>query len=196
MIRCKAGFKTSIKALCVSVVIELLYLIPCQNLLAHEYIPNPLYGFDSPMRDYTIRHVRDTVRVLLVRSEFKVPQTGYANSSGNITNIQIATDFKQLAVSGFAGLAPDDIDRDLYNAERFTVRFYESLARRWDRLNPIPGLYYGITVRNAAYPFVFMEALQTYAYDMGTYPFTDDLFFRKTALLDRQYGFSFQIVFN
>lgn len=165
-------------------------------LNAHEYLLVPLYGFDIEVRDISQRHLTDTLRTLLYRSEFAVRQTGYANSSGNLANLQIATDFAQLARSRLSAVAPDEIDRDLYNAERFTVRLYESIARRWERLNPIPGLYYGISIRNAAYPFIFMESLQNYADDLGTYPFSEDLNFRKTALIERQYGFSFQIIFN
>lgn len=181
------------RMVCRAALVLLVLLLP---LNAHEYLLVPLYGFEGEVYDVSQRHLTDTLRTLLYRSEFKVRQTGYANSSGNLTNIQIATDFTQLARARISGMAPDEIDRDLYNAERFTVRLYESIARRWERLNPIPGLYYGISVRNAAYPFIFMESLENYAFDLGTFPFTDDLSFRKTALIERQYGFSFQIIFN
>lgn len=196
MIRCKAGFKLPKTAARLAGGILMVLAFMQLPLQAHDYLLIPLYGFDREVRDVSQRHLTDTLRTLLYRSEFRVQQTGYANSSGNLTNLQIATDFAQLARSRIPSMAPDEIDRDLYNAERFTVRLYESIARRWENLNPIPGLHYGITIRNAAYPFVFMESLQTYADDLGTYPFSDDLNFRKTALIDRQYGFSFQIVFN
>ena len=134
-------------------------------------------------------------RFLLYRAEFRIRQTGYANSSGNLANLQIATNFAALASFGLAGLAPENLDRDLYNAERFTVRFYESLARRWERLNPIPGLLYEVVIRSPAYPFIFVESLDNYYFDLGTFPFTDDLNFRKLSLASRQYGFGFRISF-
>ena len=114
---------------------------------------------------------------------------------GSITDLQFATDFSQMVTSRFSAMAPDEIDRDLYNAERFTVRLYESLARRWDRLNPIPGLYYGIIIRSPAYPFIVLDGLNNYALDLGTFPFTDDQRFRQTMLWQRQYGFEFRIIF-
>ncbi len=191
MIACKARFdwrqhvKTCLAALC-------LLATP---ISAHEeYLINPVYGFDRQLRDYTQRHLSDNVRFLLFHSAFSVRQTGYASNSGNLTNLVIATDFTQLAATGMAGLAPSDIDRDLYNAERFTVRLYESFARRWERLNPIPGLFYSLVIRSPAYPFIFMEGLDSYAFDLGTFPFTDDERFKQTSLASRQYGFAFTII--
>jgi len=184
MIRCKATFifTCSVSA-----------LLP---LGAQAYLSPPIYGFEKQVGDYTQRHLSDNVRYLLFRAEFSVSQKGYSNNSGNLTNLQIATDFAALARSGIGGLAPGNIDRDLYNAERFAVRFYESIARRWDSLNPIPGLYYSILIRNAAYPFIFLESVENLARDFSTFAFTDDLLFRKTALGDRQFGFAFEIAFN
>ena len=185
MIACKARF----------LLVFLVFVTGAGSLAASDYLYTPIYGFEDPLRDYTVRHLRDNVRFLLFRSEFNVQQTGYASSSGNLNNVQIATDFARLASSGISGLAPGEIDRDLYNAERFTVRLYESLARRWDRLNPIPGLYYGIIIRSPAYPFIVLEGLNNYALDLGTFPFTDDQRFRQTMLWQRQYGFEFRIIF-
>lgn len=187
MIACKARF------LCIFLLAFVAGTVP---VAASDYLYTPIYGFEDPLRDYTVRHLRDNVRFLLFRSEFNVQQTGYASSSGNLNNVQIATDFARLASSGISGLAPGEIDRDLYNAERFAVHFYESLARRWERLNPIPGLYYDIIIRSAAYPFVFMEALDQYAFDFGTFPFTDDLKFRQTSIGDRQFAFGFRLIFD
>ncbi len=164
-------------------------------IAAQDYLIPPLYEFDNRVQDYTQRHLSDNVRFLLFRSEFSVLQTGYASNSGNLTNIQISSDFAQMAKLGATGLMPDGIDRDLYNAERFTVRLYESMARRWERLNPIPGLYYDVIIRSAAYPFIFMESLDRYAFDFGTFPFTDDLKFRQTNLYQRQFAFGFRIIF-
>lgn len=186
MIACKARFLIFLSA----------FVMPTVSVAAQDYLVPPLYEFDTMVRDYTQRHLSDNVRFLLFRSEFSVRQTGYANSSGNLANFQIASDFSQLAKSGISGLAPGEIDRDLYNAERFTVRLYESIARRWERMNPIPGLYYDIIIRSAAYPFIFMEALDQYAFDFGTYPFTDDLKFRMTNLGDRQFAFGFRLIFD
>jgi len=76
------------------------------------------------------------------------------------------------------------------------VRIYESLARRWERLNPIPGLYYGVIIRSPAYPFIVLEGMNNYALDLGTFPFTDDERFRQTMLWQRQYGFEFRIIFD
>ncbi len=163
---------------------------------AHDYIYEPIYGFERGPRDYSGKHLSDTVRSLLFRSEFTVKQTGYASNSGNLTNLQFVTDFAQLTTSRFSAVAPDEIDRDLYNAERFTVRLYESLARRWDRLNPIPGLFYGIIIRSPAYPFIVLDGMNNYALDLGTFPFTDDQRFRQTMLWQRQYGFEFRIIFD
>ena len=166
------------------------------GVAAHDYIYQPIYEFDRGPRDYTGKYLSDTLRALLFRSEFTVKQTGYASNSGNLTNLQFATDFAQLATSRFSAMAPDEIDRDLYNAERFTVRIYESLARRWERLNPIPGLYYGVIIRSPAYPFIVLEGMNNYALDLGTFPFTDDERFRQTMLWQRQYGFEFRIIFD
>jgi hypothetical protein len=185
MIACKARF-----ALCCLV----LWAVG-GALRAQDYLVPPLYPFDRQVRDYTQRHLSDTVRMLLFHSQFKVRQTGYPNSSGNLSNLQIPIDFAQLASSTMRGLAPGEIDRDLYNAERFTVHLYESFARRWDRMNPIPGLFYTFIVRSSAYPFIFMEAIDQYAFDLGTFPFTDDLKFRQVLLSQRQYGFAFRIIF-
>lgn len=171
----------------------LLFAMPAA---AQDYLIPPLYEFDTEVWDCTQRHLSDNVRFLLFRSEFKVRQTGYSNISGNLTNFQIATDFSQLARSGISGLAPGEIDRDLYNAERFTVHLYESMARRWERLNPIPGLYYDVIIRSAAFPFLFFEGIEQYASDFGTYPFTDDLKFRQINLGQRQYAFGFRIIFG
>ncbi len=173
----------------------LLLVFPA-GAAAHDYIYQPIYEFDRGPRDYTGKYLSDTLRALLFRSEFTVKQTGYASNSGNLTNLQFATDFAQLATSRFSGIAPDEIDRDLYNAERFTVRIYESLARRWERLNPIPGLYYGVIIRSPAYPFIVLEGMNNYALDLGTFPFTDDERFRQTMLWQRQYGFEFRIIFD
>jgi len=173
----------------------LLFVLPV-GVAAHDYIYQPIYQFDQGPRDYTGKYLSDTLRALLFRSEFTVKQTGYASNSGNLTNLQFATDFAQLATSRFSAMAPDEIDRVLYNAERFTVRIYESLARRWERLNPIPGLYYGVIIRSPAYPFIVLEGMNNYALDLGTFPFTDDERFRHTMLWQRQYGFEFRIIFD
>lgn len=186
MIACKARF----------LVLSLAFVTAGGSLAAQDYLIPPLYEFDTRVQDYTQRHLSDNVRFLLFRSEFSVRQTGYASSSGSLTNVQIGTDFAQMARSGIAGLAPGGIDRDLYNAERFTVHLYESMARRWERLNPIPGLYYDIIIRSAAYPFIFMESLDQYATDLGTFPFTDDLKFRQTEIYQRQFAFGFRVIFD
>lgn len=191
MIACKARFILQKVAR-----FGLLLLFLPASAGAHDYIYRPIYQFDLKPRDYTQKHLSDTLRSLLFRSEFTVKQTGYASNSGNLTNLQFATDFAQLATSRFSAMAPDEIDRDLYNAERFTVRIYESLARRWERLNPIPGLYYGVIIRSPAYPFIVMEGMNNYALDLGTFPFTDDERFRQTMLYQRQYGFEFRIIFD
>jgi len=185
MIACKARF-------------VLLLLLSGTAVFGHPSFDYPaprLYFFDRGTPDYSQRLLSEHVRFLLFRAEFKVKQTGYANSSGNLANLQIATNFAALASFGLAGLAPEDLDRDLYNAERFTVRLYESLARRWERLNPIPGLLYEVVIRSPAYPFIFMEGLDAYWFDLGTFPFTDDLRFRQTSLASRQYGFGFRLSF-
>ncbi len=186
MIACKACFGI------------LLLLLSASAASAHhsfDYPATRLFEFDVGTPDYSQRILSENVRFLLFRAEFKVRQTGYANSSGNLANLQIATNFAALASFGLAGLAPEDLDRDLYNAERFTVRLYESLARRWERLNPIPGLLYEVVIRSPAYPFIFMEGLDAYWFDLGTFPFTDDLLFRELSLATRQYGFGFRISF-
>lgn len=174
----------------------LLFVLAGQTIQAQDYLAPRIYGFDRGPRDYTQRHLSDNLRFLLFRSEFKVTQTGYASNSGNLTNLQFATDFAQLASSGISGMAPNEIDRDLYNAERFTVRLYESLARKWENLNPIPGLLYQVIIRSPAYPFIVLEGLNEYALGLGTFPFTDDLRFRETSLASRQYGFGFRIIFD
>jgi hypothetical protein len=190
MIACKARFMGRIY-----LFLGIFFLLLPAGAGAHDYIYNPIYEFDRGPRDYTGKYLSDTVRSLLFRSEFTVKQTGYSSNSGNLTNLQFATDFSQMVTSRFSAMAPDEIDRDLYNAERFTVRLYESLARRWDRLNPIPGLYYGIIIRSPAYPFIVLDGLNNYALDLGTFPFTDDQRFRQTMLWQRQYGFEFRIIF-
>jgi hypothetical protein len=195
MIACKARFNFRwhghlLPRLCLAT-----FFLVASSISAQDYLIPPLYNFRPIPPDYSQRHLSDTVRTLLFRSEYSVQQTGYANSSGNLSNLELVSDFRQLASSGISGLAPNDIDRDLYNAERFTVHLYESFARRWDRLNPIPGLYYTIIIRSAAYPFIFMEALDEYAFTLGTYPFTDDLRFQQTDLNQRQYGFAFRIFY-
>lgn len=191
MIACKARFVLQ-KYLYLGVF---LLLLP-GSAGAHDYIYEPIYGFARGTRDYTGKHLSDTVRTLLFHSQFRVKQTGYASNSGNLTNLQFVTDFSQFATSRFSGVAPDEIDRDLYNAERFAVHFYESLARRWERLNPIPGLYYGVIIRSPAYPFIVLDGMNNYALDLGTFPFTDDERFRQTMLWQRQYGFEFRIIFD
>ena len=191
MIACKARFnwqrhaKTCLMALC---------LVAAPAVAAQDYLIRPPFEFDREVRDYTQRHLSDNVRFLLFHSAFSVRQTGYSSNSGNLTNLVIATDFAQMAATGMSGLAPSDIDRDLYNAERFTVLLYESFARRWERLNPIPGLFYSLVIRSPAYPFVFLEGLDQYATDLGTFPFTDDQRFKQTSLASRQYGFAFRIL--
>lgn len=186
MIACKAPFAL------------LLLLLSATAVGAHpsfDYPATRLFAFDRGSPDYSQRLLSENVRFLLFRAEFRVRQTGYANSSGSLANLQIATNFAALASFGLAGLAPEELDRDLYNAERFTVRLYESMARRWERLNPIPGLLYEVIIRNAAYPFIFMEGLDAYWFDLGTFPFTEDLLFRELSLASRQYGFGFRISF-
>lgn len=186
MIACKARF------------IILFQLFGAMAAFAHpsfDYPATRLFAFDRGNPDYSQRLLSENVRFLLFRTEFRVRQTGYASSSGSLANLQLATNFAALASFGLAGLAPEDLDRDLYNAERFTVRLYESIARRWERLNPIPGLLYEVIIRNAAYPFIYMEALDIYWFDLGTFPFTDDLLFRELNLGRRQYGFGFRISF-
>lgn len=195
MIACKARFRFAYFARLRPVLAVALFFC-CFPAAAQDYLIPPIFAFDTPRRDYGVRHLRDNVRFLLFRSEFKVRQTGYASNSGNLTNLQLATDFSQLLSADISGLAPAEIDRDLYNAERFTVRLYESIARRWERLNPIPGLYYSLVIRSPAYPFVFLEGLDSYAFDLGTFPFTDDERFKQTLLWQRQYGFAFRIIFN
>lgn len=185
MIACKARFAIPLLA----------FVTGFLPVFAQGYISRPLYEIDKQGIDYTQRHLSDTVRMLLYQATFSVKQSGYANNSGNLTNLQIGTNFAQLLGGGNLGLAPDNIDRDLYNAERVAVRLYESFARRWDRLNPIPGLYYDIVIRSAAYPFVFMESIDRIAFDFGTFPFTDDLKFRQTDLGQRQFAFGFRIIF-
>lgn len=189
MIRCKATFHLARCAFWFTV-------FTAANLVnAQAYLVPPVYGFEKGIIDYEQRHLSDNLRFLLYRSEFSVLQQGYSNSSGNLANLQIATDFAAMARSGLGGLAPDTIDRDLYNAERFAVRLYENMARRWDSMNPIPGLNYSLLIRNAAYPFIFLESVENIARDFSTFPFTDDLKFRDIALTRRQFGFAFQIVF-
>lgn len=161
----------------------------------YDYPAALLYEFRGNSADYSQKLLSEKVKLLLFRPEFKVKQTGYANSSGNLANLQIATNFAALASFGLVGLAPENLDRDLYNAERFTVRLYENLARRWERLNPIPGLLYEVVIRSPAYPFIFMESIENYWWGLGTFPFTDDLRFRELRLASRQYGFGFRLSF-
>lgn len=191
MIACKARFKR-LGSLLRSVLFAAFL---CTGLQAHDFPGPRLFQYDRDVIDYTQKHLSENVRFLLFRSEFKVRQTGYANSSGNLANLQIATNFAALASFGLAGLAPEELDRDLYNAERFTVRLYESMARRWESLNPIPGLLYEVVIRSPAYPFIFLEGLDQYWFTMGTFPFTDDLRFRETSLASRQYAFGFRLIF-
>lgn len=187
MIACKARFTWRCLAF-------LLTLAGLSTLHAQDYLVPPPFGLDRQVRDYTQRHLSDNVRFLLFHSAFTVRQTGYSSNSGNLANLVIATDFAQLATTGMAGLAPSNIDRDLYNAERFTVLLYESFARRWENLNPIPGLFYSLVIRSPAYPFIFMQGLEDYAWDFGTFPFTDDESFKQQSLASRQYGFAFRIM--
>jgi len=174
-----------------------LYFLAIIRIEGHDYLTPRLYEFDRNVLDYSQRHLSDNFRYLMFHSQFTVKQTGYANSSGNLANLTITTNFAAMASSAAMGLAPEDFDRDLYNAERFAVHFYESLARRWERLNPIPGLYYVPITRNSAYPFIFMEGYdQIYTHDLGTFPFIDDLKFQQYRLDQRQYALAFQILFN
>jgi hypothetical protein len=186
MIACKAPF---------ALLLLLLGTTAASGHPSFDYPATRLFAYDVGTPDYSQRLLSENVRFLLFRAEFKVRQTGYANSSGNLANLQIATNFAALASFGLAGIAPADLDRDLYNAERFTVRLYESLARRWERLNPIPGLLYEVVIRSPAYPFIFLEGLDAYWFDLGTFPFTDDLRFRQVSLASRQYAFGFRISF-
>lgn len=191
MIACKARFNWR-RALCQWFAVFTALAAP--SISAQDYLIQPPFGFDREVRDYSQRHLSDNVRFLLFHSAFTVTQTGYASNSGNLTNLVIATDFAQLAANGISGLARSEIDRDLYNAERFTVLLYESFARRWERMNPIPGLYYSLLIRSPAYPFIFMQGLDDYAWDFGTFPFTDDERFKQISLASRQYGFAFRIL--
>jgi hypothetical protein len=186
MIACKAPF---------ALLLPLLGATALSGHPSFDYPATRLYAYDRGTPDYSQKLLTENVRMLLFRAEFKVRQTGYANSSGNLANLQIVTNFAALASFGLAGIAPADLDRDLYNAERFTVRLYESLARRWERLNPIPGLLYEVVIRSPAYPFIFLEGLDAYWFDLGTFPFTEDLRFRQVSLASRQYGFGFRISF-
>ena len=186
MIACKARF---------GILLLLLSATAVSGHPSFDYPATRLFDFDRGTPDYSQRLLSENVRFLLYRAEFNVRQTGYANSSGSLANLQISTNFAALASFGLAGLAPEDLDRDLYNAERFTVRLYESIVRRWERLNPIPGLLYEVVIRSPAYPFIFMEGLDTYWFGLGTFPFTDDLSFRELSLASRQYGFGFTISF-
>lgn len=172
-----------------------LTVIDVHAQTVYDYPAARLYEFSGNSPDYSQKILSEKVKLLLFRPEFKVKQTGYANNSGNLANLQIVTNFAALASFGLAGLAPETLDRDLYNAERFAVRFYENLARRWERLNPIPGLLYEVVIRNPAYPFIFMESVENYWWDLGSFPFTDDLRFREQRLVSRQYGFGFRINF-
>ncbi len=187
MIACKARFHWRRFAF----VLALSY---APAAFAQDYLIPPPFLLDREVKDYTQRHLSDNVRFLLFHSAFTVRQTGYSSNSGNLANLVIATDFAQLATNGMAGLAPSNIDRDLYNAERFTVLLYESFARRWENLNPIPGLFYSLVIRSPAYPFIFMQGLDDYAWDFGTFPFTDDERFKQQSLASRQYGFAFRIL--
>ena len=165
------------------------------SIFAHEYLFTRLYEFDTIVYDYTQRSLSDNLSYLLLRKDLRFNPTGYSGSSGNLQNVQVITDFSQIAGSTLHADAPEGIDRDLWNAERFVVKFYESLARRWEVLNPIPELLYVLYVRSAAYPFLFSPSFDMLASDKGTFPFTEDLQFRKTLIVQRQFGLAFRILF-
>jgi len=165
------------------------------SIFAHEYLFTRLYEFDQLALDYTQLSLSDNLSYLLLRKDLRFNPTGYSGSSGNLQNLQILTDFSQIVSSSLHANIPEGIDRDLWTAERSVVKFYESLARRWEVLNPIPGLFYVLYVRSAAYPFLFSPSFDMLASDKGTFPFTEDLQFRKTLLIQRQYGIAFRILF-
>ncbi|MCS6972195.1 MAG: hypothetical protein N2Z22_06480 [Turneriella sp.] len=188
MIACKARFATHRLSI-------FIFVVCYADLRAQPYLHSRLAGFDHGVADYSQKLLSDKLRLLLFRVEFTVKQTGYANISGNLANLQIVTDFAAMAGGRVLQLLPPEVDRDLYRAERFAVRLYENLARLWEGLNPIPGLYYEVIIRSPAYPFIFMESVENYWWYFGTYPFTEDPLFRKTSIASRQFGFAFRILF-
>lgn len=184
-IACKARFQ---------ILIALLLLI-CQSFFSMGIHTHALWFSTPIVHDSVQRDLSAKLRYLLFRAEFRIAQTGYGSSSGNLGNVQIMTQFLGIAGLALSRVKPEDIDHDLYTLERFTVRLYESLARRYERLNPIPGLYYDIYIRNPAYPFLYFEALDKYYFHMGAFPFMDDLRFRETSIASRQWGLGFRILF-
>ncbi|MBV6492971.1 MAG: hypothetical protein LDLANPLL_00978 [Turneriella sp.] len=171
--------------------------MPCSSAFAFSaYLSPRLYGFDSNPADYKQKELSDTLQYLLSHPQFSVQQVGYPTVTGTFTNLQVITDFTRFAAIFRMELVSDSLNREIYNAERFIVFFYESLARRWENLNPIPGLYYTVIIRNPAYPYLFMESFDADARLLGTFPFMDDYKVRLTKVFEQQFAFGFRVLFG
>ncbi len=84
-----------------------------------------------------------------------------------------------------------DINNELTYWQKYLFKKYKSGLHKIIDLNPIPGMSYGTSSHNPSYPYIFISTLDQFYFDLGTFPYTDDLRKNITNKLEYAYGFKF-----
>lgn len=142
------------------------------------------------LRDSNLKVLRMNLREALEYNFILKRSTNYLSQNSTLANFELdVTSILFYADSKYAALFPKTVSRYIWRTQHKMVKLYWSVRRRLRQMNPVPGYVYIFRSRSPAFPFIFMESVDQLAYDLGTYPFTDDGAFKYIKIRDRSFGF-------
>lgn len=84
-----------------------------------------------------------------------------------------------------------EINGELTYWQKYLFKKYKSVLNKVIDMNPVPGMAYSLHSNNPSNPYIFISTIDQIYYDLGTYPYTDDLRIKIDDTLKYAYGFKF-----